>query len=215
MGLLVAKVQTFVWGVISARLKQGESRIEGPERKTPKPEVDRSTKRCTDSFKQWTGKSNATIIYDSTVDEFTVRGLINKVGMKENIALVGFTTGGDVFGGFYSVGVERLDESFYDPNIFAFSFFSHWRCETPRKFPVYRDVATMPRVLFFRDYDYGFVLFGVCGRGAFYLGNERSKSYCEAIGDVFKGLRNTTFTGMNGTRNGFHHNTRLIAVQLS
>ena len=54
----------------------------------------------------------------------------------ENIAVVGCTPKGDVFGGFYSVAVTKQDSEFFDPNIFAFSFESHGRCETPLRFGV-------------------------------------------------------------------------------
>ena len=92
--------------------------------------------RCANILMQWTGKTSAKIIYDSTVDEFTDDGLFNKIQGKPNIALVGFTTDGDVFGGFYSRAVTKHDKGFYDPNIFAFSFESHGRCMTPQRFLV-------------------------------------------------------------------------------
>ena len=86
---------------------------------------------CVQVLKEWTGKANATIIFDSTVDEFTDNGLFNKVQEKRNIALVGFTVKSDVFGGFYTVAVTRHDFSFIDPTIFAFSLESHGRCTPP------------------------------------------------------------------------------------
>ena len=92
--------------------------------------------KALESLKEWTGKTNATIIYDSTVDEFTDQGLFDKVKSKRNIALIGFTTDGDVFGGFYSVAVEMQEMQFFDPNMFVFSFESHGRCETPQMFIV-------------------------------------------------------------------------------
>ena len=89
---------------------------------------------CINALKEWTGKARATKIYDSTVDEFTGNGNFNKVKGMPNIALVGFTTDGDVFGGFYSVAVTEQDEFLYDPNMFIFSFETHGRCNTPQKF---------------------------------------------------------------------------------
>ena len=62
---------------------------------------------CVNACKEWTGKTNATIIYDSAVDEFTSDGLFETVKGKRNIALIGFTTDGDVFGGFYSIAVTK------------------------------------------------------------------------------------------------------------
>ena len=98
------------------------------------------------ALREWTGKSSATIIYDSTVDEFTADGLFNKVKGKKDIAVIGFTTDGDVFGGFYSVAVTRQDRNVYDPNIFVFSFESHGRCTTPQRFIV-KDVRRKKRTV--------------------------------------------------------------------
>ena len=50
------------------------------------------------ALKEWTGKARATVIFDSTIDEFTRDGLFDNVKAKPNIAIVGFTTDGDVFG---------------------------------------------------------------------------------------------------------------------
>ena len=101
---------------------------------------------CINALREWTGKSSATIIYDSTVDEFTADGLFNKVKGKKDIAVIGFTTDGDVFGGFYSVAVTRQDRNVYDPNIFVFSFESHGRCTTPQRFIV-KDVRRKKRTV--------------------------------------------------------------------
>ena len=55
--------------------------------------------RGVNTFKQWTWLSEATIVFDSTVDEFTDDGLFDKVKGKPNIAFVGFTTDGDCLAG--------------------------------------------------------------------------------------------------------------------
>ena len=73
-------------------------------------------------------------VFGSTVDKFTDDGLFNKVKGKQNVALIVFTTDGDVFGGFYSVAVTTPGKYFNDPNMFAFSFESHRRCMTPQRF---------------------------------------------------------------------------------
>ena len=57
------------------------------------------TLRCINHMMEWRGKASGEVVDDSTVDEFTGDGLFNKVKGKENVALVGFTTDGDVFGG--------------------------------------------------------------------------------------------------------------------
>ena len=169
--------------------------------------------RCVTALKEWTGKARATIIYDSTVDEFTDDGLFEKVKGKRNIALVGFTTDGDVFGGFYGVAVTKQGWWFKDPNLFVFSFESHGRCETPQRFAVKKGLENA-YVYFCRKDSYGFVLFLVSG--GFFLGNERSDSDCENMSLAFEGLEDTTLTGENSP-NGegpFHHCARIVAIHL-
>ena len=171
---------------------------------------------CINALKQWTGKSKATLVFDSTIDEFTGDGLFNKVRGKRNIAIVGFTTDGDVFGVFFSVPVTKFEERFYDPNIFAFSFESHGRCATPQRFAVKAEMKENAYLDFWKNDTSGFVVFWVFGKGGFYLGNESSESDCWNVSDAFEGLEDTTLTGKNGTcdEGPFHHCVRLIAVQL-
>ena len=156
--------------------------------------------RCVDALKRWTGKSKPTIIFDSTVDEFTNDCLFQKVRGKPNVAIVATTTDGDVFGGFYSVAVtERLkDENLFDPNMFAFSFESHGRCETPKRFAVKKKFKVDAGVAFFfkNDSDMPFVEF-YGGGGEFFLGNEKTETWCYNLSDCFKNVENTTLTGKN------------------
>ena len=172
--------------------------------------------RCVNALKEWTGKAKATIIYDSTVDEFTHDGLFTKVRGKPNIAVVGFTTDGDVFGGFYSRAVTKQNEQFFDPNIFVFSFESHGRCMTPQRFVVKERVMSA-YVRFFQNNSCGFVWFGVYDEGGFCLGDERSNSYCFDTSRAFEGLEDTTLTGQNNIDCDYppyHHCTRLVAIHL-
>ena len=169
------------------------------------------------ALKEWTGRAKATIVYDSKKHPFTHDGLFNKVKGKQNVAIVGFTTTGDVFGGFYSVAVTEQQKDFNDPNVFVFSFESHGRCMTPQRF-VKEKLKEKANVYFWKnDSSYGFVWFGVDCVGGFWLGNERSNSYCFNLSWCFEGLENTTLTGKNGTcdEGPFHHCTRLVALQLS
>ena len=163
-----------------------------------------------EALKQWTGKARATVVFDSTVDEFTHGGLFDKVQGKPNVAVVGFTTDGDVFGGFYSVAVTEQVKRFYDRDMFIFSFESHGRCKTPQRFVVRERLKEKACVYFYNKSD-GFVEFWVVGYGWFYLGNERSNSYCYNMSDAFEGIENTTLTGKNDS---YHHCTRLVAIQL-
>ena len=167
---------------------------------------------CVTALKVWTGKATATVVYDSTVDAFTHNGLFENVKGKRNIAIVGFTTDGDVFGGFYSKAVTRRNKGFYDPDMFAFSFESHGRCATPQRF-VPKGYKMTAYVRFCNDRN-EFVMFGVGGH--FSLGNEKSDSWCWAMSDGFEGLERATLTGKNGhwAQGPYHHCTRLVAVRL-
>ena len=164
-------------------------------------------------LKRWTGKAHANVIFDSTVDEFTNNGLFAKTRGKPNVAVVGFTTDGDVFGGFYSCAVTKQVEWFNDPNIFAFSFESHGRCMTPQRFLVRERRRHSSYVCFNPgDANNGFVYFGEYG--GLGLGDERVDAWCGDLSREFEGLEDTTLSGKNG-HGCFHHCTRLLAVQLS
>ena len=170
---------------------------------------------CINVLKEWTGKARATIIFDSTVDEFTTDGLFNKVREKPNIAIIGFTTDGDVFGGFYSVKATRQGVHLYDPNMFIFSFESHGRCMTPQRFVLKSEAKWEANVFFWKNDSNGFVWFRVDYIGGFFLGNERSDSICEDVSEVFEGLEDTTLSGMTGLKpEDRHHCARLVAIQL-
>ena len=177
--------------------------------------------RCVNALKGWTGKTHAQVVYDSDVDGFTHDGLFEKAQGKEDIAVIGFTTDGDVFGGFYSVAVQEQGFFFDDPNIFAFSFQSHGRCKTPQQFVPMEELKKYASVLFFKNGSRGFVRFCVHDRGGFRLGNEKSCTCCQNISRAFEGVKDTTLTGKNNTNfnalwgeSPNHFCARLVAVQL-
>ena len=163
------------------------------------------------AIKEWTGMTNATFLYDSTVDPFTADGLFEKVKGKPNIAVIGFTTDGDVFGGFYSVVVTEPDEHFFDPNMFAFSFESHGRCATPQRFTVKRELKKKAYVYFCKNDSIGFVVFWACGAGGFWIGNELSELNRWNLSRCFEGIKNTTLTGKRNDDD--NHCTRIVAIQ--
>ena len=168
---------------------------------------------CVNALKRWTGKASATIVFDSTVDEFTDDGLFNTVCNKWDIAIIATTQDGDVFGGFYNVAVTEHDRSFADPNQFAFSFEAHGRCETPQMFPVKREKQHLADIILPKDDEEGvFVQFGTPFQN-FGLGNESSETYCYDLADCFCGLQSSTLSGRDGVF-GTHHCTRLVAVHL-
>ena len=165
------------------------------------------------TLKSWTGKANATIIFDSDVDEYTDDGLFKKVKGKRNVALVAFTADGDVFGGFYNVAVTEQNNKFYEPNMFVFSFESHGRCMTPQRFVVKEDKRRYKSVEFFKNRSFGwFVNYGV-NYGFFILGNEKSNSLCANLSSGFEGIEDDTLTGNTYPRRSFTC-TRIVAVYL-
>ena len=172
--------------------------------------------KCVNALKEWAGKTSAAIVYDSTVDEFTDDGLFEKVRGKPDIAVIGFTTDGDVFGGFYSVAVSERGKTLKDRNMFIFSFESHVRCMTPQRFVVKEKKKDSAAVEFNNDdLDEWFVKFEG-GGGYFYLGDVKSDTYCFNLSDGFEGLEDTTLTGQDGCWFGpYHFCARLVAVQLT
>ena len=82
-----------------------------------------------DAHKEWTWRSSLSVVYDSAIDGMTVCDMFQRVRGKRNVAVIGTTTAGDVFGGFYSVAMTREDV-IKDPNAFVFSFKSHGRCRS-------------------------------------------------------------------------------------
>ena len=166
---------------------------------------------CVKALKEWTGKTSATIVFDSTVDEFTDNGLFTKVKGKPNIALVATTTDGDVFGGFYSVAVTKQGGYFHDPNMFAFSFESHGRCETPQSF--FGKMRDRAHVRLFKNDPFGqFVVFWCGDGGWFSFGNEKSCMFCYDLSRDFEGIEDTTLTGNNRPEN--FTCCRLVVVHL-
>ena len=160
------------------------------------------------ALKQWTGKSTARVVYDSNVCPFTDECLFQKVKGKPNIAIVAFTTDGDVFGGFYSVAVTEQNKCFKDPEMFIFSFESHGRCATPQRF--------LPKgsagVWFYAYNWHGWFVRFDGGIGNFFLGNEMSKTFCVGLAWSFEGLKDMTLSG----KGNFENFTccRLVAIQL-
>ena len=172
--------------------------------------------RGVNALKHWTWLSEATLVYDSKTDPYTADGLFDRIRGVQNVALIGFTTDGDVFGGFYSKAVTGQEEYSNDPSIFAFSFESHGRCMAPQRFVRYGGWDDEAMVTF-ENTSKGFVHFWVYGFGGFSLGNERSKSNCWNMSYAFEGLKDTTLTGKNSTNDEnppFHHCIRLVAVHL-
>ena len=165
------------------------------------------------ALKRWTDKASAVVIYDSAVDPFTQDGLFDKVKGKENVAVVASTTDGDVFGGFYSQPVTEQDKECDDPDMFIFSFLSHGRCKTPKRFVTKFHEYDDPFVLFWNKNRAGwFVDFGVGGLSCLSLGNVMSNTKCYGLSDGFENIEDTTLTGKSGDER--HFCARLVAIHL-
>ena len=138
--------------------------------------------------------------------------VVGGVRGRRAVALVGFTTDGDVFGGFHRRAVTEQHAEWFDATVFAFSFEAHGRCMTPQRFPVKRSVRDTAFVCFNSyDVDGWFVQFWSTEGEGFGLGNERSSTYCWNPASLFEALSDDTLTGH--ASEPFHCH-RLLAVLL-
>ena len=145
--------------------------------------------------KQWTGKSTAGVVFESTVDEYTSVCVFQAVNGKSSIGIVATTADGDVFGWFFSVAVTEQNKFFSDPNMFVFSFEWHGRCTMPQQFAAKEEWEKFALVQFWQNSsECWFVRFGVYRVGCFLLGDERSISYCWDTSFAFEVLEDTTQT---------------------
>ena len=166
------------------------------------------------TLKTWTGKGACSIVFDSDVDRFIEASLFEHIRGRPNIAIIASTSDGDVFGGYYTVAVTEIWETFRDPNIFIFSSESRGRCYTPQRFalkPGKRKRSAYVK-FFWHSYDQWYVEFGAGGTDGLSLGDERSFTWCNNLAKCFVGIENTTLTGRNG-KNYPHVCERILAVQ--
>ena len=171
---------------------------------------------------EWTAKKKTTVIYDSAVDDFTHDRFFEKVKNKGSVAVIGFTSDGDVFGGFYKDPLVEKGKHLKQSDMFIFSFESHGRCPTPKQFRVLEDLKPHLWVRSYGDEGTsGFIHFQsdeVNGheKAGFFLGNERSNSYCLNMSKGFQDIEDTTLTGRNGMSfSQCHHCLRVVAVHVS
>ena len=163
------------------------------------------------NLSSWGKDPNILTIYDSDVDEFTDAETFQRIFNRRNIAVVGFTADGDVFGGFYHTVVTKRKRQFFDANVFIFSFESHGRCETPQRF-LPKDTNQACVVFYVNDSDLCFVNFCVWGFGGVELGNERSRVCCSHLSDAFEGIEDRTLNGKESYR--YFECSRLIILQM-
>ena len=165
-----------------------------------------------EALKAWRELPNVTLIYDSTVDPFTMEDLFQRVVDRPFVSYIAFTSDGDIFGVSLQRAVPPGVRQVQDGHLFVFSFESHGRCETPQMFrpPSDRIGGTY---LTFSNNDNEFFHTHVRFRGGLAFGDERCATKSWGIADSFPGLEATTLTGKPD--NERYTCTRLIAVQLS
>ena len=152
---------------------------------------------------EWTGKLKARILYDSKKNEFTNAEFNKKCLNQSNIAIVGFTTDGDVFGGYLEQAITKTSTYFNDQNHFVFSLESHGRCQTPQRW--FQKNRSGNTVYWRENCSNGFIKFGDGNGHYFYLGNEQSDSYCYNLSGMYDGIQDTTLTGKNGSSSNTYH----------
>ena len=221
--MLRSKKEAVPTGETTQRLKESERNTKGKRKEDGQTALLEDTDltllfdgkdlevmtKGVDALKTWTKKDHATVVYDSVVDDFTAEGLFDAVKETPNIALVGFTADGDVFGGFFKHSVRRQGGFNFGAGIFAFSFESHGRCMAPQRFVVKEEWKEWASVRFNENSRYGFVHFEVRG-SCFLLGNEESHTFCENMSQGFECIQDTTLVGTSGN----YRCTRIIAFHL-
>ena len=117
-----------------------------------------------------------------------------RVRGKRNVAVMGFTTAGDVFCRFHSVVVTRED-IVKAPNAFA-SFKSHGRCATPQGFVVKTSEGRDLPLLFEQDSVWTFAIGLGCGPFlCFVVIRGFVPSVCHKMTKPFEGIQETMLMG--------------------
>ena len=162
-----------------------------------------------DALKVWTGKTNATIVYDSSSCEWD-HNKFNELLKTPSNAVIGITEDGDVFGGFVSVAIEKANHWLPDGSLFVFSLFCHWRCDVPQKWELLeRRKNVTETVMIFDTTNSSFIRFG--SFGFFFFGEGRNCSYIGRLDMCFEGSNSFAITGREDAR--FTTN-RLLIIHL-
>ena len=126
--------------------------------------------------------------------------------------MIGITDKGDVFGAYISVAVKETVGNYKDirdDGQFAFSFFSHGRCDVPQRWGLRNDKQNSIEIIISDPTDSEFLWFGVCV--GFDFSNGPMKSTVLSPGESFEGLGDSVLTGDSGE----HFTTvRLLVVRL-
>ena len=162
-------------------------------------------------LKAWTGKSNSTLVFDTDTDGWD-HGKFNDVLRAPSNAVIGITDEGDVFGGYVSVAINETDKWLPDDGQFAFSFFSHGRCDVPQRWMMKKDREYAGEdVRIWPTGDNEFIRFGNSNSGCFSFNSQTNWSYIYNPSKWLNGLDDTVLTGKN---KDWFTTTRLLVVRL-
>ena len=150
------------------------------------------------SLTQWTGKPEATVVFDSLVDALAVDTFAQAVTGTPDVALVAVTTDGDVLGAFFSGALTGPDVACPDASVFVFSFESHGRCMTPQRFVLKPSAVEHASVRLLPAPGVG-VEFLFSERASLLLSDDQTPSTTSSLSEAFDGLEDETLVGANAT----------------
>ncbi|KAL7716402.1 TLDc domain-containing protein [Entamoeba marina] len=122
------------------RKKQYEKRVEEllQKKMTPtKPPNSQMEKigMCMNSLRTWSGLNKCSLIFDSNTDGDDNQDLCNKLINKSKLYFINFDDDGNIFGGYFSGEISKINWWLPDPNAFVFSLFRNGR-ENQRMFKI-------------------------------------------------------------------------------
>ena len=158
------------------------------------------------------GKHHGRFIYDSALEGLGHKELFAKVKNHENVAVMGVTPSGDVFGGFVATPIKKQNSSTFDKEMVTFSFVAHGK-DTPEGQPIIKHATgNCDFVYFGKEKAFSFVQFWLGGEGLVLGGEEAYHSFYNPSYVSSP----TTARGPDAkTDSPYHHCTRLVAIQLS
>lgn len=146
-----------------------------------------------ETLKAWTGKDNATLVFDTDKDGWD-HGKFIDVLKTPSHAVIGITNEGDIFGGYVSVHLTETDKWFRDDGQFVFSFFSHGRCDVPQRWVLRKNRPYAgSEVKIYDPTDSWFIYFG--SDGGFRFGDCPDWSWVDCPSKSFEGLDDEVPTG--------------------
>ena len=162
------------------------------------------------ALKTWTCKSKATLVFDSDKDGWD-KPKFHEAMKKPSNAVIGITDKGDIFGGYVSVALTETGKWLPDDGQFAFSLFSHGRCDVPQRWMMKKDREGAGKdVAIWRPGNNDYITFGNFNCGSLKLNIQTNESWIGNPSRWFNGLGDTVLTGEN---HAFFTTTRLLVVR--